>query len=194
MNYSSAKAFIIAKLEAELLPIYTYHGLHHTFDVLKVTAELCKAEGINEHDTKLLKTAALFHDSGFTVAPREHEAIGCTIARQYLPDFGYNTKDIEQICGMIMATKIPQSPQNHLEQIICDADLDYLGRDDFFPIGNTLFEELKELGVIKDSLEWNNMQVKFLDFHQYHTDTTKARRNDKKQQHIKVVKQLVAAQ
>ena len=54
----------------------------------------------------------------------------------------------EQICGMIMATKIPQSPKNYLEQILCDADLDYLGRDDFYDIGGTLFKELKTYNVL----------------------------------------------
>jgi len=34
-------------------------------------------------------------------------------------------------------------PANLLEEIICDSDLDYLGRSDFIPVSNTLFEELK---------------------------------------------------
>ena len=32
---------------------------------------------------------------------------------------------------LILATKVPQKPKNKLEKIICDADLDYLGREDF---------------------------------------------------------------
>ena len=63
---------------------------------------------------------------------------------------------------MIMATKIPQSPRNGLEEIICDADLDYLGRDDFYEIGATLFEELKAYNVLQNEREWNRIQVKFL--------------------------------
>jgi uncharacterized protein len=191
VNYRAAKNFIIEKLERELLPIYTYHGLHHTLDVLAVTKNLCKAEGINPHETTLLKTAALYHDAGFTVSPKEHEATGCDIARLALPSFDYNAEDIYRICGMIMATKIPQNPQNHLECIICDADLDYLGRDDFFPIGNTLFEELKALGILETPFQWNTMQVKFLENHAYHTITTQLLRESKKQAHIAAVKALL---
>jgi uncharacterized protein len=191
MNYKEVKQFILAKLERELLPVYTYHGLHHTLDVLKVTGDLCEAEGISRYETTLLKTAVLFHDSGFMVSPKEHEATGCSIVRELLPSYNYSTEEIERICGMIMATKIPQSPHNILEQIICDADLDYLGRDDFFPIGNTLFEELKTLGILEDRLQWNTMQIKFLEFHAYHTETTKRLRDAKKQANIDAVKKLV---
>ena len=35
------------------------------------------------------------------------------------------------------ATKIPQTPLTKLEEIICDADLDYLGREDFFEISRS---------------------------------------------------------
>jgi uncharacterized protein len=191
MNYKAVKAFVLDKLERELLPIYTYHGLHHTIDVLKTAAEICHTEGVNSHNTTLVKTAALFHDSGFTISPKEHEATGCEIARNILPDYGYSEADIEHICGMIMATKIPQSPKNLLEQILCDADLDYLGRNDFFSIGNTLFEELQVLGILETTLQWNTMQVKFLESHKYHTESTKQLREIQKQLHIEEVKKLI---
>ena len=46
MNYHAAKAFIVDKLERELSADLTYHGLHHTLDVLRVTEELCLMEAI----------------------------------------------------------------------------------------------------------------------------------------------------
>ncbi len=192
MNYKGAKEYILNKLDKELKPIYTYHGKHHTLDVLNVTTELCALEDVNTHDTKLLRTAALFHDSGFTVAPSNHESTGCDIVRSILPNFDYTNEDIEKICGMIMATKIPQSPQNHLEQILADADLDYLGRDDFQSIGNTLFEELKSLGILENEGEWNRLQIKFLEGHRYHTATNTQRREPHKQRFLeKIKKELI---
>ena len=53
-----------------------------------------------------------------------------------------------------MATKFPQDPHNLLEEIICDADLDFLGRTDFYPIGNSLFEELQDYQLIGDLQSW----------------------------------------
>lgn len=127
MKYSAAKKFILQKLEKELSPELTYHGFHHTIDVLEVAAELCGHLNISPQETILVKTAALFHDSGFTVSNVNHEETGCQIARDNLPNYNYSAQDIEKICGMIMATKIPQTPKTHLEEILSDADLDYLG-------------------------------------------------------------------
>ena len=191
MNYKSAKTFILQKLERELTNKLTYHGIHHTLDVLKITSELCAAENISRKNTTLLKTAALFHDSGFTETYSNHEEKGCEIARLNLPRFDYSSKDIEKICGMVMATKIPQSPQNILEQIICDADLDYLGRDDFYSIGSTLFEEFKEYKIVNNEEAWNKLQVGFIGSHHYFTKTTLVRREPQKQKYLQELKELV---
>ena len=192
MNYTAAKTFILNKLEKELSDQLTYHGLHHTLDVLNITIALCDAEKISPYNRLLLKTAALFHDSGFTINNVEHEKIGCSIAREALPQFHYSAEDIEMICGMIMATKIPQSPQNHLEEIICDADLDYLGRDDFYPIGQTLFEELKMFKIIQEEEAWNRIQVDFLEKHHFFTATNIAKRKPGKEKYLIELKEIVA--
>lgn len=192
MNYHAAKAYILDKLEQELSPELTYHSINHTCDVLQVTEELCEAEGIAPYESLLLKTAALFHDSGFTRSSKNHEEHGCTIARSVLPAYDYKAGEIERIGSMIMATKIPQSPQNFLEKIICDADLDYLGRSDFYPIGDTLFQELKAYGVLKTELEWNNLQIKFLEAHEFCTPTNIRRREAQKQEHLRQLKEWMS--
>lgn len=190
MNYEAAKLFILQKLERELDPELTYHGIHHTLDVLAVAEELCQLEGIRGDEVTLVQTAVLYHDAGFTMGNKNHEVNGCEIARQTLPGFGYGESEISRICGMIMATKIPQAPENHLEQIICDADLDYLGRDDFFPIGNTLFAELRAFNVLHSGEEWNRLQIRFLEAHQYFTRTNIQRRGPKKQAYLEELKSL----
>lgn len=89
---------------------------------------------------------------------------------------------------MIMATKVPQQPQNHLEEILCDADLDYLGREDFFTIGNKLFAELSVYGILSTEDEWNELQARFLEAHHYFTKTAIKLRKKKKDKHLKLVK------
>jgi len=193
MQYRAAKQFILAKLRTELTGTLFYHGLHHTQDVLKMAVEIATSEGIRGRELKLVKTAALFHDAGFVKnkhAGHEHE--GCLMCLAYLPGFGYTAADIEIICGMIMATKIPQSPQNLLEQIICDADLDYLGREDFTKVGNSLFEELKLYHLIGDEQAWNRLQVNFLSAHRFHTRTNKTLRDPVKQRYLDKLRALVA--
>lgn len=92
-----------------------------------------------------------------------------------------------------MATKIPQNPQNILEQIIADADLDYLGRDDFEVIADSLFQELRQREMVADLETWNKIQVKFLESHQYWTKSTIALRNEQKMKHLKALKLNISA-
>jgi predicted metal-dependent HD superfamily phosphohydrolase len=191
MNYHAAKAFILDELENGLAEDLYYHGVHHTLDVLKVSEELCLLEKVSPYETMLVKTAALFHDSGFLMGNKMHEAQGCRLSQAYLPTYGYTDKEIDIICGMIMATKIPQSPQNYLESILCDADLDYLGRSDFYTIGRTLFEELKAYDVLHSEEAWNRLQVSFLKNHRFFTQTTIHRRDAGKARHLAALEEIV---
>lgn len=138
MQFKLVRQFILSKLQTELPAHLSYHGIDHTLDVYEAVERITKTEGISTYETKLLLTAALFHDSGFVKIRNGHEEESCRIARQHLPDFNYQPTEIELVCGMIMATRIPQSPKTVLEEILCDADLDYLGRDDFFTLSRRL--------------------------------------------------------
>ncbi len=193
MNYRAAKMHILRRLREELPSGLSYHGIHHTMDVFRVACALCEAEGVKGRLAKLVKTAALLHDAGFVTNQHSgHEVQGCEMARADLPAFGYLESDIEQVCGMIMATKIPQSPVNLLEEIICDADLDYLGRADFHRIAATLFEELQSYRLIGDEYSWNRLQVSFLTAHRYHTKTNRLIREPVKQRYLTELRELVA--
>jgi len=161
VNFLKLKEFILNKLKSELPSHLCYHGVHHTLDVYKAAENLAIEEKISKKETELLKVAALFHDSGFTKKYKGHEEEGCDIARSTLPDFNYTDEQIDTICGIIMATKIPQSPKNKLEEILCDADLDYLGRNDFHPIAETLFKELNATGNPMDKKKWNKNTIRF---------------------------------
>jgi hypothetical protein len=191
MDLTGAEKFIMAKLAKELPGTLYYHSMDHVQDVLNAAMMYAQLEGVSEYETLLLKTAVLYHDSGFTIQAREHESLGCEIARENLPRFEYTQEEIERICGMIMATRIPQTAHNLLEQIICDADLDYLGRDDFWTIGASLFRELKEAGVLDNEKDWNRIQLKFLRAHHYLTGHAVALRTEKKEEHLRQVQAIV---
>ena len=191
MEFEKVKDFILTKLRDELPANLTYHSLEHIKDVYNAAELLGELEGVTGEDLTLLLTAVLFHDSGFLVQQRDHELNSCKLAENYLPNYGYTSSQIEKICGMIMATSIPQSPKNNLEKIICDADLDYLGRDDFFTIGNKLYDELCMYGILSSENEWNKLQVRFLENHQYFTQSAITLRQAKKDEHLNYVKSIV---
>lgn len=192
MNFHLAKKYILTRLKDELPSYLTYHGYHHTWDVYEMTIEIAMSEGItDEEDLTLLKTAAIFHDSGFIVAYNGHEDLSCEIVRKKLPEFDYNEEHIEKICSMIQATKIPQNPQTQLEEILADADLDYLGREDFYAISSSLFEEFKSINLLKTEEEWNKIQVKFLEQHHYFTKTCIQRRKEEKEKRLVELRKLI---
>ena len=187
IDYAGAEDFIKNKLRAELPTNLSYHNVDHIDDVLISSIQIAATEKIKEEEVKLLRIAALYHDSGFIDIYKGHEERGCELARETLPSFGFSQNQLDVICSMIMATKIPQTPTNQLDKILCDADLDYLGRDDFFEIGNRLFAEMKERGFIESEREWNLIQKVFLENHRYHTTFGKSNREQKKQEHLSMV-------
>ncbi len=178
-------------LNSKLSKKLFYHGIHHTKDVYHVVNQYIKRENIKSYEAKLLRIGALFHDIGFTVSNENHEERGVEIAKKYMTEYEFSEKDFQIVKGMILATKIPQSPKNYLEKIICDADLDYLGRADFYPISNQLFEELKAFSVFKTMDEWNMAQIKFLEAHSYHTKFAKKNRQPEKEKRIAELKNMV---
>jgi hypothetical protein len=95
---------------------------------------------------------------------------------------------------MIMATKIPQTPATLPEMIICDADLDYLGRDDFDVISNSLKEEFLTYNIISNEPEWDQLQVRFFESHQYFTATSIKERCPAKGTYLEKLKQKLIRQ
>lgn len=188
MQFEQAGQFIINKLNDELPGGLTYHNINHTLDVHRAAELLGTAEDIDDEEMKLLLTAALFHDAGFLIKVQGHEEESCRIAGEILPGFKYTNDDINKICGMIMATKLPQSPKTNLERILADADLDYLGRDDFFDIGGKLFNELHAAGAIGSEFEWNESQLHFMENHSYFTKTAINLRQEKKADNMAKIK------
>lgn len=192
MQFKRAGDFILGKLQKELPAHLSYHGIDHVKDVYQAAERIARKEGISSsHERKILLTAALFHDSGFIKLRDGHEVESCRMARYYLPAYNYQPAEIELICGMIMATRVPQSPKTHLEKILCDADLDYLGRNDFFSLSCRLFAELQTEGLIKDEREWDKQQEEFMEGHNYHTASSIKLRQPKKEQYIKLIKSKI---
>jgi len=190
-GYLRLRKHILTGLKERLSSKLAYHGIHHTLDVLKVTNDYLRRNKINGHNAKLLRIGALIHDYGFTETYKNHEEKGCEIAQEIMPMYGFGQKDIEIVKGLIMATKVPQSPKTEFEKIICDADLDYLGRKDFEPISSSLFSELQNFDILSDLNEWNKLQVKFLEGHEYHTDFAKKNRGPVKRRKIESIKKLI---
>ncbi len=191
IQFTDIQEVILDKLEKELPGYLYYHNVKHTVDVVTEVELIGWAEGLDDEGILLLKTAALFHDAGHTVDYDEHEYHGAVLARKFLPEYGYTGEQIEKICSIIMATKLPPRPEDIYQKIICDADLDYLGRSDMIPVSNTLYRELKEQDKIGSLNDWNKLQLKFISGHSYFTRTARSLREVNKQKQIERIKKLI---
>lgn len=192
INYMKAERFIMKQLEKMLSPALHYHSIAHTRDVTKAVERLALMEGVRGEDLFLLQTAATYHDAGFVERYEANEPIGVRMAREILPKYGYSEDQIEVVAGLIYATRVPHTPRSHLQEIICDADLDYLGRDDFHDIADKLRIELREHGKINSDRAWDEVQIKFLSAHRYFTNSAIKLRQSKKEKHIEDIKQRLA--
>lgn len=192
IQFTDIQEIILDKLEMDLPGYLFYHNVKHTVDVVTEVELIGWAEGCSDEEILLLKTAGLFHDVGHVIAYDNHEFHGTQIAREMLPQFNYTPEQIEKICSLIMSTKLPPKPTNLLESIMCDADLDYLGRSDFIPVSNTLYEELKAQNKMGSLNDWNKIQVKFISGHQYFTKTARGLREVNKKLQIERIQDLIS--
>ncbi|OQY05863.1 MAG: hypothetical protein B6I20_00210 [Bacteroidetes bacterium 4572_117] len=190
-QFTDLQEMILDKLERELPKYLFYHNYKHTIDVVNQAELIGYGEGVDDEAILLLMTAALFHDAGHTIGYDNHEYFGTEIAREWLPRFNYSQKQIDEICDIIMATKLPPQPKTLLQTIICDSDLDYLGRSDFIPVSNTLYEELKAQNKMASLNAWNKIQVKFLSAHHFFTKTANSLREVNKQAQIERIKAII---
>ena len=189
MNIGKLKKYIFKKVRAEIPKNLTYHGIHHTIEVIETCNRYIKRMHISAHDAYLLRTAALMHDIGIMWNYFNHEDQGIKYVKELLPKWSYTVQDIEVICNLIHATRLPQSPATILEQILCDADVDYLGTDQFYRIGQTLYKEFLEYKVVTDDESWDRLQVKFLSNHHYITPFGIKFREPIKQKHLNMIKE-----
>jgi uncharacterized protein len=185
MELENSKAYpqvchkILADLKKNLAEHLTYHRYEHTIDVANVCNHYIDYYMIADHMAELVRIAAVSHDYGYLFTPNQHEERSIVEVRPLLSD--YSDKQFAVITGMIRATKVPQNPQNLYEEIIADSDLDYLGRDDYDKLSSGLYKEFLHFGVVKNELDWLEIQVKFLENHKFHTDWAKMHRSEAKQ-------------
>lgn len=192
IRLADLEEYMLQKLEQGLPKNLYYHNLKHTIDVYTQVELIGRKERVSKADMLILRTAALFHDAGHLVDYEMHEELGVNLAHEILPDFKYSPQQIERVSELILATKMPPNPRNKLEQIICDADLDYLGRTDFIPVSNMLYKEMHERGKVGSIYEWNQVQINFIESHQYFTQTAINQRDVNKATQLQNIKLLMS--
>jgi predicted metal-dependent HD superfamily phosphohydrolase len=162
------------------------HTLHPTKGVVAAANGIAISEKISDLDRELIIAAAYFHDSGFIREYGKNEPIAARMAGRILKLIGYKPNEIEKIQKMILATDLAVEPKTHVEKILCDADLDHFGRDDFFKLDAKLREGRRIRGLdVSDDAKWYKGTLAVITNHQYYTESQKKLREKEKQKNIK---------
>ncbi len=174
MDFDQMRENILTRLRSLLPETVVYHDVPHTVNVEKAVMRYSKLEGVDPESILLARTAALFHDTGYIYSNKNNEDFGINMAKSMLPSYGYSPIQIEIVTNIIESTKSSVEPRNLLEEIMCDADHDYLGRPDYYAIVNKLRKEYENEDRVMTDREWLNHQLHFLEnIHQYYTETAK---------------------
>jgi len=186
MDLAGARDYILGRMRKELSPKLTYHTIEHTLDMHLAANRLMEMENFDDpHERLLIETAALFHDAGMMISYNDHETQSVLIAGEMLPRFGYSREETDEVAGLILVTKLPQMPSSLPEQILCDADLDSLGREDFFIESFKLQLEWNLNGINLTTLEeWLQFEIKFFNSHEYFTKSGRVLRQEQKSKNL----------
>jgi len=171
---------LIQRIEAYITQLFTenpnpalvYHSLAHTREVVELAKKLADHYDLSEEQYGAVVIAGWFHDVGYLLAePSQHEEKGAELATAFLTENGIAPAIITKVQQCIRATKMPQSPRDLPEQILCDADLFHLGSPDFKDKTKLLRQELEAIwGKSISGTQWREGNIALLKIHQYFTD------------------------
>ena len=169
-----------------------YHHYDHALSVMDRAVYLWEKEWVSDRELEILAIAGLFHDTGFVIQYDDNEVIGAKIAQNYLRTILYPEEDIKIVQSIIIATEPDWQPQSLLEQIIKDADMDNLWREDFFDISDRLKQERETIQNIKiKDPDWHHASLDVIEWHKFYTPTQIRERNAKLQKNTQKLKEKI---
>ncbi len=178
--------YVLDYFKEKISDKYVYHDLTHTQNVVEGVIEIGETYNLAEREMELLQLAAWFHDTGYSEGPDKHEERSSVHAEEYLRDKGFTQEELATIKGCILATKLPQEPNNLLEQIICDADLSHLGKKNYWDRCGRVRQEMMILyDKIMTDEEWVDFELRFVENHRYFTPVAKEFYRKRKKKHIR---------
>jgi predicted metal-dependent HD superfamily phosphohydrolase len=187
---SAAREFATDILLNKVSKSLKYHNLDHTQSVVLACEEMANYYQLQPDDREALLIAAWFHDTGYSAGQAKgHEDASISLATTFLQDQKAEAGLVQKIASCIEATRIPQTPKNLIEQIICDADLFHLGTDEFKIKNEALRQELLEFSREDISKKkWRKLNIPFMENHKYFTDYCRRKLQPVKEQHIEELK------
>jgi predicted metal-dependent HD superfamily phosphohydrolase len=171
-------------------PQLVYHNLLHTKNVVLRSKEIAQHFELSDREMLIITLAAWFHDTGYLfVKPSEHEEKSVLLMREFVEKYKLPGDIITEVASCIMATRMPQQPQNLLEEIICDADTYHFGTKEFKYNNKLAGEEMRQQQLQNFSRSaFDESTITMLKDHRFFTSYAKDLLNDSKKGNIKKLK------
>ncbi len=184
------EAYITDFFARYISPEYVFHDLDHTVQTVAAACIIAEGFQLEERDMLLLQLATWFHDTGYAEGPQDHEERSVGNAQHFLQD-KISESELTTVITCIRSTKVPQQPQNRLEEIICDADLSHLGMESYWDRTGKLRQEfILARKTVMSEQDWVEFELNFLLAHEYHTIVAQQLFDKRKGKHVQqLVKQ-----
>lgn len=188
-----ASSFVKQTLKEKLSAKLYFHNLTHTQNVVNASLEIGTQVGLTEEELENVLLAAWFHDTGYTEAYQNHELHSAKIAGTFLAQQGLAHERLETISACILATRFPQEPVNLMEMVICDADFSHFSMENYLGFAQSLKQEWEEvIGLSYLPQQWNSINLKMLQNHQYFTSYGQCQLQERKEKNIELLQQLIS--
>jgi len=169
-----AEQFVSNLFETRLSTVNFYHNINHTRRVVEDISQLAEWEGCSEEETKILKLAAWFHDTGFVKVDKGHEEVSVKIAQEFLQSNQVSKDVIDLVTDLILVSIKDLKPKTNLQKLIKDADCSHVASESYFEISNLLRKEnALKLNTSFTDLEWLEGNKEFFEWHKFYSDSAK---------------------
>lgn len=188
----TAQYYVEMLFQIKLPKTLVFHNFHHTKSVVAAAQVLCENMEVTEREEKIILMAACFHDSGNVVRNLGHEVESGRIAKEYLEKMHWKNSEIADVLACIQATRMPQQPQNEMQQILCDADLGHLSQEHYLTRLKELRREWKQVNEKQyDDYEWYRLNIDFLATHEYFTEYARTHWQPNKEKNVDALLDLM---
>lgn len=159
--------YVFTRLKTELPEDMPFHNAEYAKHQYEYSILISKAENLDLEERLIIKTATLFMSLGYINRQLNIETMSARLARETLPEFGYDENQINTISNILLAAKWPPEAFNLLEKIMTDIRMEYLGRADYIKLQNLLFIETNKYYQPISQERWIEEQIQLLQQHEF---------------------------
>ena len=167
-------------LTAGLPEIYTYHNALHTQDVCEALFEITPYLPLPTSEIDALLTAGVFHDFGYLDSYLDNEALALPYMSMFCKKAGIEETVVLRAHELILETRYPYHPVSEAGKLLCDADIEYIGRsfEYFISRADNLRNELANAENLHFSdRQWFAAEVDFLQKNSFFSPVFRELRN-----------------